>query len=181
MVAALFAATVSIACNKEAPAAAAEVQAPSAQKQAIAVATPAATAAAPVHADAEPSEAQGAAPAAARATGEGFDVNLAPKGSYEVGKPGEAEIVLVAKDPFHVNEKYPYKFKLKESAGLKFPSAVVGKDQVKLEAKRATLVVPFTPEKAGKHTVAGTFLFSVCTDDKCLIERQELSLDIEAK
>jgi hypothetical protein len=182
---ALLASAVFAGCNKEAPAAAAEPQAPNPSKQTVAAVSPAAAAAPPAPDEPNPTaragEEKSASPAAATAAGEGFEVKIAPKGGYETGKSGEAEIVLVAKDPFHVNEKYPYKFKLKETPGLKYVSLVVGKDQVKLEAKRASLVVPFTPEKAGKHTVAGLFQFSVCTDDKCLIERRDLSLDIEAK
>ncbi|HEX3777381.1 MAG TPA: hypothetical protein VHV51_23070 [Polyangiaceae bacterium] len=122
-----------------------------------------------------------AAPAASKYSESNFELVLAPKGNYASGQAGEAEIVLSAKAPFHVNQNYPYKFKLKESPGLKFASPVVGKDQVKLEPARATLPVAFTPESAGKHTLAGQLSFSVCTDDKCMIEKRELVLDIDAK
>ena len=167
---------VLLACNKEAPAAAGGPQAPT-HNPALAAVSPARAEAA----EGKGTALEGVVPAAATATGEGFDVTFSPKGSYTVGQPGVAEITLVARAPFHVNDKYPYKFKLKESPGLKYGSLVVGKDQVKLEEKRATLSVPFTVEKPGKHTVAGLFLFSVCAEDKCLIERKELALDIDAK
>ncbi|HEY4103867.1 MAG TPA: hypothetical protein VGM44_08250 [Polyangiaceae bacterium] len=122
-----------------------------------------------------------AGPATSKYSESNFDLVLAPKGNYASGQAGEAEIVLSAKAPFHVNQNYPYKFKLKEAPGLKFASPVVGKDQVKLEPARATLPVAFTPESAGKHTLAGQLSFSVCTDDKCMIEKRELALDIDAK
>jgi hypothetical protein len=89
--------------------------------------------------------------------------------------------VLDAKEPFHVNEKYPYKFKLKETSGLTFPAPLVGKEGVNLEKARATMRVPFTAQSAGRHTLSGQFAFSVCTDDKCLIEKRELSLLVDAK
>ena len=111
----------------------------------------------------------------------GFDLALSPKGSYTSGKAGEAEIVLAAKAPFHVNQNYPYKFKLKEAPGLKFANLVIAKEAVKLEPARATVPVAFTPETAGKHTLAGQLSFSVCTDDKCMIEKRELALEIDAK
>jgi hypothetical protein len=38
--------------------------------------------------------------------------------------------------------------------------------------------VSFTPDAAGKRTVAGQFAFSVCTEDKCLMEKRDLSLDV---
>lgn len=123
-----------------------------------------------------------AAPAAASKYSEAaFDLVLQPKGSYAAGQAAEAEIVLSAKAPFHVNEKYPYKFKLKETPGLKFANLVVIKDSVKLEPARATVPLAFTPETAGKHTLAGQLSFSVCTADKCMIEKRDLALDIDAK
>jgi len=142
---------------------------------------PAAPAAAAESAAAAPAEAAPSTPAASKYTEAGFDLVLQPKGSYTSGQAGEAEIVLNAKAPFHVNEKYPYKFKLKEAPGLKFPNLVVAKDAVKLEPTRATVPVAFTPESAGKHTVAGQLSFSVCTEDKCMIEKRELALEIDAK
>jgi hypothetical protein len=145
---------------------------------------PAPTSAAPAVADsgaAAPAEAAPSAPAASKYTEAGFDLVLQPKGSYASGQAGEAEIVLNAKEPFHVNEKYPYKFKLKEAPGIKFPNLVVSKDLVKLEPTKATVPVAFTPESAGKHTVAGQLSFSVCTNDKCMIEKRDLALEIDAK
>ena len=142
---------------------------------------PAAAAAAADPAAYAPAEATLAAPAASKYSEAGFDLVLQPKGTYASGQAGEAEIVLNAKAPFHVNDKYPYKFKLKEAPGLKFANRVVAKDAVKLEPTRATVPVPFTPESAGKHTVAGQLSFSVCTDDKCMIEKRDLALEIDAK
>jgi hypothetical protein len=110
-----------------------------------------------------------------------FDLSIQPAGTYQVGQAGEARVVLEAKAPYHVNDKYPYKFKLKNADGLKFANLVVGKDLVKLEAMRAVVPVAFTPESAGKHAVAGQLAFSVCTDDKCLIEKRDLSLAVDVK
>jgi hypothetical protein len=110
-----------------------------------------------------------------------FDLKIRSAGPFEVGKPSTAEVVLLAKAPFHVNDKYPYKFKLKDAPGLAFPTPVVGKDAVKLETMTATMSVPFSAKSAGKHTLSGQFSFSVCTDDKCLIEKRDLALDLEAK
>jgi len=160
-------------------------QAPPAAEATATEPTPPPPAAAPVAAAADsaaaPAEAAPAAPAASKYTEAGFDLVLQPKGAYASGQAGEAEIVLNAKAPFHVNDKYPYKFKLKEAPGLKFANLVVTKDSVKLEPTRATVPVAFTPESAGKHTVAGQLSFSVCTADKCMIEKRELALEIEAK
>jgi hypothetical protein len=170
------------ACSKETPPAAEEPKAPTVAQGASPVAAaipPASTGeTVPVGASA-PAAAEPAAQA--KFTEENFEVSIQPKGSYKKGQPGEAEIVLLAKGAFHVNDKYPYKFKLKEGGALKFPAPVVGKEQVKLEEKRATMLVGFTPDAPGKHVLAGQFLFSVCTDDKCLIEKRDLALDVTAE
>ena len=46
-------------------------------------------------------------------------------------------------------------------------------------AEQPDLTVAFTPESAGKKKIAGQFSFSVCTDDKCLIEKRDLALDVQ--
>jgi hypothetical protein len=129
---------------------------------------------------AEPAAAAPAA-AASKYSEAPFDVELQAKGGYASGQAGTAEIVITAKPPFHANDKYPYKFKLNETPGLKYANLVVDKDAVKVEKTRATLSVPLTPESAGKHTVSGKLFFSVCNEDQCLVEKRDLALQIEAK
>jgi hypothetical protein len=170
------------ACKNQAPPAAeatATVPAPAASVAPGAASRD--TAAPPAPADSQAAAPAPATDAASKYNEANFDLTLAPKGSYSSGQAGEAEIVLSAKAPFHVNQNYPYKFKLKEAPGLKFANLVVTKEAVKLEPAKATLPVAFTPETAGKHTVAGQLSFSVCTDDKCMIEKRELALEIDAK
>lgn len=140
----------------------------------------AAAAAAPAPAPAAADSAAPAAAAASKYSEAGFDLVLQPKGDYASGKAAEADVVLSAKPPYHVNDKYPYKFKLKEAPGLSFANMVVTKELVKFEPARATVPVAFTPS-AGKHTLSGQLSFSVCTDDKCMIEKRDLALEIEAK
>jgi hypothetical protein len=80
-----------------------------------------------------------------------------------------------------VNDQYPIKFKVKEAAGVKYPAAVVGKDKAKVEKQKATMPIAFVAESAGKQTVSGQFLFSVCTDENCLMEKRDLSLVVDVK
>lgn len=176
---ALCALTLAMACSKETPPAAEQARSPSGGS----VPAPAATEATqPAALTAAPQPAEPAAPSAGQAkfSDTSFELVLSPKGEYKAGQPGEAEILLTAKEPFHVNDKYPYKFKAKEGPGLKFAAPVTNKDAVKLETMKATMTLGFTPEGAGKHTLAGQFSFSVCTDDKCLIEKRDLALEITA-
>lgn len=162
-------------CSKETPPAAEEPR--SASNAATPQAAPKAPDAAPAAAAAATPE---AAPAgAAKFSDTAFELSLdAPKGSLKAGQPGALEVVLTAKAPFHVNDKYPIKLKLKETPGVKYESLTIGKDAVKLEAMKAVMPVSFTPDAAGKRTVAGQFAFSVCTEDKCLMEKRDLALDV---
>jgi hypothetical protein len=166
------------ACNKEVPKAAEEPRAAAAPASVKDEGpTRPAVLAPPPAAEASPAAAQ----AAARVSEESFDLSISGSSGYESGKPGEATITLDAKPPFHINDKYPYKFKLKQGAGLKFPSPVIGKDAAKLEKQRMTMAVGFVPESPGKHTLSGVLAFSVCTDDKCLIEKRDLAFEVQSK
>ncbi len=165
-------------CSKETPPAAEEPR--SASNAAAPQAPPEAPAAAPSAAAAAPAAADAPAPTgAAKFTDPAFDLTLeAPKASLKAGQAGSVEVVLTAKAPYHVNDKYPIKLKLKETAGVKYENLTIGKDAAKVEAMKAVLPVSFTPDGAGKRTVAGQFAFSVCTEDKCLMEKRDLLLDV---
>lgn len=125
----------------------------------------------------EPASA-GAAELKSKVSEDSFELKLEPSGTYKVGTAGQVQIVLDAKAPFKVNQEYPYSFALKETPGLKYASMKVAQDAVKLEPKRATMTVPFTPSEAGSRTVSGTFKFSVCTEEQCLIKKEELALSV---
>ena len=181
----VFLLSVLVGCNKEVPPAGEQPRspvAPAAAQQAVEEPIRAAEPATGTQLAArEPAVAAEPAPAAASQLSEAnFDLKIGAKGDYAAGKPAEAEIVLNAKPPFHVNDKYPYKFRLNETPGLTFPSPVVTKAAAKLEREQLTMTVAFTPA-AGKHDLSGQFAFSVCTDDKCLIEKRDLSLAVDAK
>jgi hypothetical protein len=174
---ALFALSASPACNKEAPPTAEQPKAPDAEvrSEPASAMTPAA-APAPSGAPAPVAQA-----GTSRVSESQFELALAPSGTYQAGKEGAALVVLDAKAPFHVNDQYPIKFKVKEGAGVKYAAAVVGKDKATVEKMKATLPVAFVPESAGQHTVAGQLLFSVCTDENCLMEKRDLSLTVDVK
>jgi hypothetical protein len=109
---------------------------------------------------------------------EAFVLTLEAPEAVAVGKPAEAKVILEAKDPYKVNQEYPIKLTLRESSGLTFPSATVGKESVTLESKKAVLKVALTPKAAGKHELAGRLSFSVCTEERCLIEKRELAVPV---
>jgi hypothetical protein len=171
-------ALLAVACKREAPPAPDVPRAPSAAELPAAE-TAAPGAVQPASATAEPAPAAGQA--SDRYAENSFELKVRPNGDYAAGKEGKIEIVLDAKPPFHTNKDYPYKFKAKEEAGVKFPQPIVGKDQAKLEEQRLTMLVGFVPDSAGKKRVTGQFAFSVCTDETCLMEKRELALIVDVK
>ncbi len=109
-----------------------------------------------------------------------FAVWLQSAGRYEVGKPGAVTAVVTANDPFKCNDKYPYKLKLAAPPpGVTFTSDVVRGMQV--GAKRSTMAVPFTASEAGAKTISGELSFSVCTDEKCLVEKRNVSVTVNVQ
>lgn len=107
-----------------------------------------------------------------------FDLTVRPNESYVAGKSGSLDIVLMPKGGYHTNDKYPYKLKLEPGAGVKFPSEVVTKDAVTLEPMRATMKVDLVPQVAGVQQVSGQFSFSVCSAERCLVEKRDVTTTI---
>lgn len=113
-------------------------------------------------------------------SGASFSAWLQTAGAYEVGKPGTVMAVLTARDPYKCNDKYPYKFKLDPpAAGVSYPQETVRGMQI--APKRSTMSIPFVPSQAGTATISGTLYFSVCTDERCLIEQSKLSVSVDVK
>jgi hypothetical protein len=111
-------------------------------------------------------------------TTEAYSVWLETAGSYSAGKAGQLRVVLEAKAPHKCNVEYPYKFTFGAAPKeLTYPSPVV--HEMKVEGKHANMALPIKPKAPGTATVQGTLNFSVCTEDKCLIEKADLSVAIQ--
>jgi hypothetical protein len=112
-----------------------------------------------------------------------YTVEMKTSGACSAGKECKAEITLAAKGDFHVNDKYPLKFKAADPApeGLTFTKAVVKREDGKFEEKKGSLPVAFTVAKAGKVKVGGTLSFSVCSDATCMMDKVDLEVEVEAK
>jgi hypothetical protein len=122
----------------------------------------------------------GAAPAAGKPDyhEETFDLAIRPMGTLTAGVPGSVEIQLSAKGGYHCNDKYPYKFRADESPGVKFSAPVFTREAVKLEEMRATMKLDLTPETKGEKSIRGIFAFSLCSAERCLVEKRELETKI---
>jgi hypothetical protein len=109
-----------------------------------------------------------------------FDLTMRPAGAVVAGQPAAVEIAVAVKAGYHPNDKYPYKFRPADSAGVRYAAPQFMKEALKLEEHRATMTVGFTPEGKGERTVAGLFAFSLCSADQCQIEKRELALRVNA-
>ncbi len=109
-----------------------------------------------------------------------FDLTMKSAGAITGGQPSVVEIAVLAKGGYHVNDKYPYKFKPSVTQGLTYATPTFSTEATKLEEKRATMTVTFTPDGKGERTIAGLFAFSLCSADQCLIEKRDLALHVSA-
>lgn len=112
-----------------------------------------------------------------------YKVEIKLNGACTAGKECKADITLESKKEFHINDKYPIKFKASDTPpeGVTFTKTVVKKEDGKFEASKGSLPVAFTIAKAGKAKIAGTFSFSVCSDANCVMEKLDLEVEVEAK
>ncbi len=115
-----------------------------------------------------------------------YELNLAATGAWAAGKESSVAVTVTAKPGFHVNPEYPVSFRPEGSESVKFsgervaltagektPCAEKAEDACKVQ-----FPLPATPEKAGPAKVAGVVAFSVCSADKCLIEKVPVTLAI---
>jgi hypothetical protein len=111
---------------------------------------------------------------AATAAGAEYKVTLTAPGNFVVGQAGLLQVQLEPLAPYKCNDQYPYRFKLVANPAAEFPQPVVS--QAEVSARLVTLALPFTPKAPGNLRIAGEFSFSVCTEEKCLV--QKVALDV---
>jgi len=130
-----------------------------------------------------------AAPATppARAEAEAWTVALELPPVVRSGEAAVALIRLTARAGHHVNLEYPASFRPDGAASATFsgPRVALAVGQ-RLpcagrpgETCQVTLALPFTPVAAPAR-VSGTVAFSVCTADRCLIEKVALAVEASA-
>jgi hypothetical protein len=128
---------------------------------------------------ASPEPAQPTSVRGSSASGEGYSVSIQAPSPVRPGETASAQIVLNAKSPYKCNDKYPYKFVLDPPSGsLRYPQTTVR--GMAIGEKQSTMGVPFSAQ-SGPATISGLLHFSVCTADKCLIEKQKLSVTVQVK
>lgn len=128
-----------------------------------------------------------AGPAPSRAEAEAWTVSLSVPAAVKPGSPAVAQVQITARAGHHVNLEYPFSFKPSGSVAAAFSGERVA---LKVGEQRACpgrpaepceviLPLPFTPGSPSPR-VSGTVAFSVCSADRCLIERVVLGAGGEA-
>ena len=126
-----------------------------------------------------------AAPAAAgpKVDTDTYTIEMKTSGKYKAGQEGLVEVTLVPKNPYHINDKYPIKFKVADPAaeGIKYPKAILKREDGTVDLNKGLFKVPFIAAKAGKAKLSGMLYLSVCSDANCIMDKQELeaSVDVE--
>lgn len=110
--------------------------------------------------------------------GESFSLRWSASVPVVVGQTNQGQLVLTAKPPFKCNQEYPFKLKL-SAGGLDPAKAELTKADMQVTHEQVTVPVTFAATKPGAAVIDAVLAFSVCTDDKCLIERQSLRLGAE--
>lgn len=114
---------------------------------------------------------------------ETYLIEMKLAGACKAGSECIAEVTLTAKDKYHTNAQYPYKFKLADPApeGVTFPKPILQRADGKWEEKLGSFRVPFVIAKPGKAKIGGTFSLSVCSEANCIMDKQPLEIEAEAK
>lgn len=118
-----------------------------------------------------------------------FAASLAPHETYTSGMPGVAVASVVAREGFHVNPDYPVAFKPAAESTVKFGGERVPLDDGRKkpcaakaeDACQVDFDLPFIAGEPGSNSVRGVLAFSVCSADKCLIEKVPLTLAIDVR
>lgn len=114
--------------------------------------------------------------------GQAFSVWLQSSGKYTAGQQGAVEAVVMPKGEFHCNQEYPYKFVTSSlSTGVTFPKSTYRAEGLSLSPNRAVMRIPFVPQSAGEARIGGTFHFSVCSDQQCLVEKRDVFVTVNVQ
>jgi hypothetical protein len=104
-----------------------------------------------------------------------YEVWLEHAGVVRANAPSTASAVLVPKAPFKCNLEYPSRFVPEDASGVTYSKDT---PTLQLAADRCELSVGFSAANSGPARLTGTFKFSVCTPERCLVRKQPLTLEV---
>ena len=107
-----------------------------------------------------------------------YSAYLETTGRYVTGTVGAVLAVVVAQGEYHCNEEYPAQFTPVRTSGVVVSDAAV---RGTLAGKRGSLTVPLRVTSSKTASLGGELRFSVCSSERCLLEKQFLELSFEVK
>lgn len=139
--------------------------------------------AAPMAAASQAPPPSGAGPSVPSMENANYRAQIRPAGACKKDQLCGAEVLVEAKGDYHINDKYPYKFKLEDPApsGMRYPKPVVGKEDATMDEHKVVLKVPFVSEGTGDKRVSGTLSLSVCSAANCLMDKQPLEVTVKVE
>jgi hypothetical protein len=122
--------------------------------------------------------------------GNHYVIDAAPAGDCATGGNCAIAVKLAAQGDYHINQQYPYKFTAAQAAGVTYlgsdsngPNFFTKNagDFVIGDAKTATMTVKFKAATKGSVAIGGTFKLSICSDQNCQLEQQDISVNVTVK
>jgi hypothetical protein len=116
----------------------------------------------------------------AHADGNHYGLDVKAPGTVSVGGKGELEVVLVAKDGYHINAEFPYKLKTAAdpSGIVAFDKAELARGEGSYTKTEARFHAAFAGARAGAAKIGGTLALSVCTSKECVTDRIVLEVPV---
>jgi hypothetical protein len=121
-----------------------------------------------------------------RAESDAYRVTLAPE-PCKAGAECTVHVRLDVLGPWHLNDAYPYKFKAEPAAGTEFLGQDAEQNNIFSRAagdfkpqgeKQGILDVRFKHGEKGAVDILGTYNFSVCSAEKCRLEKERLAVNV---
>jgi hypothetical protein len=120
--------------------------------------------------------------ATARAHSEGnhYALDATANGTVSHGGRGALEVVMVAKDGYHVNDEFPYKLKTaSDPAGVvTFEVPELNRSDGRYTKTEARFQIKFVGARPGVAKIGGTMALSVCTKKECITDKVALELPV---
>jgi hypothetical protein len=123
------------------------------------------------------------ATAKAHADGKHYALDVSAPGTVVVGGTGALQVVLVAKDGYHINDEFPYKLQMSAE-----PRGVVAFETSELSRKDGTYTktgahfnAKFVGARGGVAKIGGTMALSVCTKKECVIDKIDVEVPVTVR
>jgi hypothetical protein len=133
--------------------------------------------------DGEGRSGRGAALAVTKVEGDQYLVQIEPP-ALQIGEAGALTVRIEGKAGFKFNRDFPTKLDLGTAPdGLQFPKPLLKRGDGSLDdaGKVFTFKAPIVAKRAGEFALEATLKFSVCNEDKCVVQRQQLRAKVAAR